>query len=317
MARRGLIMKCEWVRENITLHVYGELADDARHELEQHVARCADCAAELKAEHEFHALLSQERAEEPTPNLLAASRMRLQEGLETAEQGRFWHRLAFDPANWLRQVSFSPALASVILILGFAGGVGTSYRAFNHQPQGPVAIATPSPAESSITGIQSITQEPGSNKIDIKYNTVSTLETQGSMNDQRIQQLLLFAARNNYNSGVRMDSVDLLTQKPDVSQVREALIYALRYDSNPGVRLKALDGLGGYVKDDVRVRDSVLEALMQDSNPGVRIEALHLLDPVRADSSVRLVLQKLAESDQNPYIKSQARIKVAQLPEID
>ncbi len=32
------------------------------------------------------------------------------------------------------------------------------------------------------------------------------------MNDQRIQQLLLFAARNNYNSGVRMDSVDLLTQ---------------------------------------------------------------------------------------------------------
>ena len=43
-------MKCEWVRENIVLQVYGELADDARHELEQHVVRCADCAAELKAE---------------------------------------------------------------------------------------------------------------------------------------------------------------------------------------------------------------------------------------------------------------------------
>ena len=128
-------MKCEWVRENITLQVYGELADDARHELEQHVERCADCAAELKAEQEFHALLSQERASEPTPNLLAASRMRLQEALETAEQGRFWHRLAFDPANWLRQVRFSPALASAILILGFAGGVGTSYRVLAHPPQ--------------------------------------------------------------------------------------------------------------------------------------------------------------------------------------
>jgi anti-sigma factor RsiW len=44
----GATMKCEWVRENIVLQVYGELADDARHELEQHVARCADCAAELK-----------------------------------------------------------------------------------------------------------------------------------------------------------------------------------------------------------------------------------------------------------------------------
>jgi anti-sigma-K factor RskA len=308
-------MKCEWVRENITLHVYGELADDARHELEQHVERCSDCAAELKAEQEFHALLSQERAAEPTPNLLAASRMRLQEGLETAEQGRFWHRLAFDPAVWLRQVSFSPALASVILILGFAGGVGTAYRVFAHQT--PPTVSAPTPAEASITGIRSITQEPGTNQINIKYDTVSTLQTQGSMNDQRIQQLLLFAARNNYNSGVRMDSVDLLTQKPDVSQVRDALIYALRYDTNPGVRLKALDGLGGFVKDDVGVRDAVLEALVGDANPGVRTEALRLIEPAKADGSVRGVLMTLAAKDQSQYIKSQARTMLAQLPEID
>jgi hypothetical protein len=310
-------MKCEWVRENITLHVYGELADDARHELEQHVERCGDCAAELKAEQEFHALLSQDRAVEPTPNLLAASRMRLQEGLEAVEPGGFWQRLAFDPANWLRQVSFSPALASVILILGFAGGVATSYRVFDRPTPGPVSGAAAIPSESSITGIQSITQELGTNQINIKYNTVSTQQTQGSMNDQRIQQLLLFAARNNYNSGVRMDSVDLLTQKPDVSQVRDALIYALRYDTNPGVRLKALDGLGGFVKDDVRVRDVVLEALVNDTNPGVRTEALRLIEPVKADGSVRGVLMTLAAKDQSQYIKSQARTMLAQLPEID
>ena len=114
----------------------------------------------------------------------------------------------------------------------------------------------------------------------------------------------MFAARNNYNSGVRMDSVDLLTQAPNDSHVREALMYALRYDSNPGVRLKAMDGLGPYVKGDVRVRDVVLEALMNDANPGVRTEALRLLEPVKADSSVRVVLKKLAESDQNQYIRS-------------
>ncbi len=317
-------MKCEWVRENITLHVYGELADDARYELEQHVARCADCAAELKAEQEFHALLSQEKAEEPSPNLLAASRMKLQEVLEITQQGGFWSRLAFDPANWLRQVRFSPALASAILIAGFAGGIGTAYKVFDRQPQAagitPVnteTTAAQSPAEASITGIQSITQEPGTNKIDIKYNTVSTQETQGSLTDQRIQQLLLFAARNNYNSGVRMDSVDLLTQKPDLTQVRDALIYALQYDTNPGVRLKALDGLGRFVKDDVRVRDAVLEALVNDSNPGVRIEALRMIEPVKADGSVRGVLMALAAKDSSQYIKSQARTMLAQLPEID
>src|SRR5882762_6528396 len=185
-------MKCEWVRENITLHVYGELADDARHELEQHVERCADCAAELKAEQEFHALLSQEQAAEPTPNLLTASRVRLQEALETAEQGRFWQRLAFDPANWLRQVKFSPALASAILILGFAGGIGTTYKLVGHGPQGITvpSTATGTPSEAAITGIQSVVQDPSTNQINIKYNTVSTQEAQGSLNDQRIQQLL-------------------------------------------------------------------------------------------------------------------------------
>jgi len=309
-------MKCEWVRENIVLHVYGELADDARHELEQHVARCADCALELRAEQNFHELLSHDRAEDPSPNLLTSSRMRLQEALETTVQGHWWHRLAFDPANWLRQVRFSPALASAILILGFAGGVGTAYRMIPRGPQLPGPGPAPSATEGSIAGIDSITPVPGTDQVAIKYNTVTTQETSGSLNDQKIQQLLLFAARNN-NSGVRVDSVDLLAKSSSDLQVREALIYALQNDTNPGVRLKSLDALGNYVKSDTNVRDAVLRALVNDSNQGIRIEALRLIEPVKADGSVRGVLMALASKDQSTYIKSQARTILAQLPEID
>jgi len=311
-------MKCEWVQENILLYVYNELPDDARYELEQHLTRCTDCAAELKATRQFHATLSKHAVEEPSPNVLTSSRMRLQEALETAEQGGWWQRFIFEPAAWLRQIQFSPALAAVIFIIGFAGGIGATYKMIKGTQPEIARDVIPTPAtESSITGIQSISQEPGSNQINIKYNTVSTQEAQGSLNDQRIQQLLLFAARNNYNSGVRMDSVDLLTQKPNDVHVREALLYALRYDSNPGVRLKAIEGLGPYVKDDVRVRDAVLEALVNDANPGLRTQALHLLDPCRADSSVRVVLQKLAANDQNQYIRLQARNMLAQVSGVD
>lgn len=314
-------MKCEWVRQNIVLHVYGELADDVRHELEQHVARCADCAAELKAEQDFHTLLLQDKVTEPSANLLASSRMRLQEALETAKQGGWLRRLAFDPVNWLRQVRFSPALASAILILGFAGGIGTTYKLYGSHPVANIAEQQqPQPQalnDASITGIESVTQQPGSNQVTIKYNTVSTQEAQGSLNDQRIQQLLLYAARNNYNSGVRMDSVGLMTQNPNDQHFRDALMYALQNDSNPGVRFKALDALGPYVKDDTRVRDSLLQALVNDSNPGVREEALRLLEPVKADGSVRGVLMTLAAKDQSQYIRSQARTLLAQLPEID
>jgi hypothetical protein len=314
-------MKCEWVKENIVLHVYGELPDDARYELEQHVTRCADCAAELKAEQEFHALLSQDRVADPTPNLVASSRMHLQEALETAKQGSAWTRLAFDPANWLRQVRFSPALASVILILGFAGGIGTTYEIFGHgQKSGDLPVATgntPLSNAAAIAGIDSITQVPGTDQVTIKYNTLSTQEKQGSLSDQQIQALLLYAARNNYNSGVRVDSVDLLAKRSSDLQVRDALIYALQNDTNPGVRLKSLDALGNYVKSDTNVRDAVLRALLNDDNSGVRIEALRLIEPVKADGSVRGVLMALAAKDQSTYIKSQARTMLAQLPEID
>src|SRR6202049_286586 len=302
-------MKCEWVKENVLLYVYDELPDDARYELEQHLARCADCTAELKTTRKFHAVLSELPVEEPSPNLVAASRMRLQEGLETAEQGRFWHRLIFDPAAWLRQIRFAPALAAAIFIVGFAGGIATTYKLLSGNGGGTSVASGPAsaPAESSITGIRSVTQEPGSNHVSIKYDTVSTQEAQGSLNDQRIQQLLLCAARNNYNSGVRMDSVDLLTQAPDDSRVREALMYALQNDTNPGVRLKALDGLSGFVRRDRVGRDGVLRALISDSNSGVRMQALRLVEPMKADSNVRSVLAKLAQADQNVSIRSQAR----------
>jgi anti-sigma factor RsiW len=312
-------MKCEWVKENVLLYVYNELADDARYEVEQHLQRCAECAAELKATRVFHATLSSLPVEDPTPNLLAASRMRLQEALETTEQGGLLQKLTFDPWAWLRQMRFSPALAAALLIVGFAAGIGTMYSILGNRPSTIAQLPETSaaPTQASISGIRSVIQEPGSDKVTIKYDATTTKQAEGSVTDQRIQQLLLFAARNNYNSGVRMDSVDLLTQKPDDVRVREALLYALRYDSNPGVRLKALEGLSSYVKDDVRVRDTLLEALMNDSNAGVRTRALQLLEPVRADSSVRVVLQRLAQDDKNVYIRSQARNLLAQLPEID
>jgi hypothetical protein len=256
--------------------------------------------------------------QEPNPSFLAASRMRLQEALESAEQGGWWSRLIFDPVHWLNQVRFAPALAAAIFIVGFAGGIAATYQ----MVKAPVEV-TPAPANAttsllaSISGISSIAQQPGSKQVTIKYETVAPQEARGSLNDPNIQQLLLYAARNNFNAGVRMDSVDLLTQQPNNLHVREALLYALRYDTNTGVRLKALDSLGPYVKEDPQVRDAVLESLMSDANPGVRVEALRLLVPVRADSSVRIVLQRLAAKDENRYIRSQARTLIAQLPEMN
>ena len=306
-------MKCELVQNNLNLYLYDELPDDARHEVETHLSTCAECAAEAKTMRMFLQAMTGARVEDPSPSLLAASRMKLQEALESAEQNRGWSRFTVDIAGWMHQLRFSPALAVMLLMIGFGGGILASFRT-----KPPIDVTGPKPPESAaIASISGITQDPQTNSVQIKYNKLVPDEAQGSLNDPKIQQLLLYAARNNYNSGVRLDSIDMLTQRPEDAQVREALIFALRYDKNPGIRLKALAGLKPYVKSDIRVRDVMLEALLRDSNEGVRAEAIRSLQTVIADSSVRATLATLAEKDSNNFIRNESRRVLASLPEIE
>src|SRR5262252_9028940 len=310
-------MNCDWIKDNVVLFIYDELPDDARFEFEQHVQRCIGCRRELDAAREFKNDMSAFPVQDVSPNFLTSNRMELQEALEHAQQQRSgWGMFVFDFAGWMHQIKLAPALTAALLIIGFAGGVTTTYSLLSKRddvlpPRGG------GPSVANIAGIESIDQQANSNRVTIKYDTLSPQTLEASTDDPRVQQLLLLAARNQRDAGVRLGSIDILGKQPEDNAVREALIYALRYDRNPGVRLKALDGLKSYVKDDRHVRDAVLEALMHDTNAGVRSEAISLLDPVKADSSVREALQFLAERDQNKFIRSESKRYLASTPNLD
>jgi hypothetical protein len=309
-------MNCDRTRENLVLYIYEELPDDTKFEFERHMQHCLACRRELESAREFKDQMFALPVQEVSPNFLTSNRMELQEALEHAEQSRSgWSMFAFDFAGWMHQLKLAPALTAALLIIGFAGGTVTTYQIVSNH--GPLPGATPIPGEANIAGIESIDQQANSNRVTIKYDTVSPQTLEASTDDPRVQQLLLLAARNQRDAGVRLGSIDILGKQPEDNAVREALVYALRYDRNPGVRLKALDGLKGYVKDDVHVRDAVLEALMHDSNAGVRAEAIGLLDPVKADSSVRDTLRVLAERDQNKFIRSESKRYLASTPNLD
>jgi hypothetical protein len=291
--------------------LYGELADDARHELEQHVARCQSCAVELAEQREFQAAMSALPVEEPSASFLAASRMRLQEALEQTSPQRAWYqRFAFDPSAWLRQVRFSPALAMVIFMVGFGGGLGAMYQSTRHNA---TPTATPDYTGAAITAIE---RDPSDNTVKVQYDRVTPGTVQGTVNDPKVQEMLVTALRINDNPGVRLNSVDALVDKTDDPRVRETLTYALRYDSNPGVRLHSMEGLASFVKQDIRVRNAVLESLLNDSNLGVRSGALHALEPVKADTSVRMALEQLAKEDPSDYIRTESKRLLTSMPTV-
>jgi Putative zinc-finger/HEAT repeats len=301
-------MNCDWVQENIPLYLYNELADDARHELEGHVERCPGCSEELKAMRVFHGEMTELPHLEVTPNLLASARIQLADALGTVQQRKGW-RWVMDPMALLRQVRFSPALAAVIFMVGFGGGIGTMYHMSTSMHGSALSSGQ---QEASIAGIRNIVQEPGSDRVRIDYERALPETVQGSVNDPQIQALLVMASRSTANSGLRMDSVDLLRQKPDDPAVRESLVYSLRSDSNPGVRLKAEEALAPMVKQDIRVRNAMLESLLNDNNPGVRAGALKALYKTRNDTSVRQALTQLAKEDPNEFIRQESSRMLAQ-----
>ncbi|MBV8205916.1 MAG: HEAT repeat domain-containing protein [Acidobacteria bacterium] len=312
-------MNCEYARANAVLYCYDELPDDVRHEFNQHIQRCAECAAEVDAVRGLHGVMAMAERAEPSANLLAASRIRLQEALETTQALPAWRRwLVVDVSRLMQSVKLAPAMAAVLVICGFGLGVGTTYRLLGVRGSNTAGgmVAAPA-AEASIAGIRSINPEPGSNNVQIKYDKLVPDTAQGSLDDPRIQQLLVYASRSNMNSGLRMDATDLLSQKSGDERVRQELVYSLHNDSNVGVRLRAIEALQPFVKQDVRVRDGVLEALMNDASPGVRTEAIHALEPVKSDSSVRHVLETLERSDKNQYIRHKAQELLNTAPEMN
>jgi hypothetical protein len=312
-------MNCEWTKENVVLYIYEELADDAKFAFEQHVRQCLGCRRELDTALEFKNGMAALPMKDISPSFLAANRMQLQESLEQAEQSRnIFSSFIFDASGWFHQIKLAPALTAVLLIVGFAGGVGTTYKLVDAKKT-PVIMGQEQPAAvdaANIATIESITPDANSNQVSIKYNTLQPQTLRGPANDPYIQQLLLLGARSNRNSGVVLDSVGVLTRRTDDNKVREGLVGAL-HDKNPGVRLMVLDSLKGYVRDDVKVRDAVVETLVSDNNAGVRQAAIGLLDPVKADSSVRSVLTVLAVRDPNKFIRDESKRYLASTPHLD
>jgi hypothetical protein len=175
---------------------------------------------------------------------------------------------------------------------------------------------------SQIAGVSSITREPDTENVEVRFNRVVPETAFGTLDDPQIRQLLLLGVRNAMNPTVHDDSVDILAQEChnghecNGGPIRSALMVALRYDKNAEVRSTALTGLEPYIAIDTRVRDAILEALLKDPDPGIREKAIGLLTPVEADSSVRDVLQTVATRDQSPQIRNVSRQYLEQVAAI-
>jgi hypothetical protein len=322
-------MNCEVAQEDIVLSVYGELPDDRAHQLELHLAQCERCRDELEAVAALQKAMAASPVPEPSPSLLARTRLRLDEALDTIPQGGFFRRVSQRFRRSWAALQGAPVMAMGLLLAGTAAGGWGGYRAAlktahsssvqNGASHVPVVADIDA---SQIAGVSSIALEPGSENVEVRFERVTPETAFGTLDDPQIRQLLLLGARDRANPVVHDDSVNLLAQECQAGHqctggpVRNALMVALRYDKDARVRRKALEGLQAYIPADTRVRDAVLEALLHDSDAGVRTEAIGLLEPVDADATVQAVLQAVASRDDNPHIRTVSRQYLEQVSQV-
>jgi hypothetical protein len=302
-------MNCQELQENLPLLLYGELSAQEQAACDEHLARCTGCRAAREKHEQFHQILAQRPPVEVSAALLAEARMALDDALESQQHGwrALWHNglpiLRFQPASGF-------ALAFTLILCGFGLGWGLRPHAARLAP-GVVGVNDAGVFGADlenmrISGISRVASDPQTGGVKITMDAERRVTLEGSLDDPKIQQVLVYAVKSYDNPGIRRDTLDALRSHADNPNIRQALIFAMQHDANAGVRLEALGAVCNMKFSD-EVRAALLEALEHDTNPGVRVAAVDaLIDHTEkdgCDAPTAQALEQLASNDRNPYVR--------------
>ena len=306
---RGL---CAQVREQLAMLLYGELSFDDEEIVETHLDTCAECRGALDRQRELHGAFDRLQVE-PPPSLLRECRGALggqlgapaQPAVKLGHHEGWWDKLVNlvtgpAPSGWLR-----PAGALTLIAVGFFGARITPMLSSG-------SFGTMGLADAGAPHVRNI--EIGADgRVQIVVDETRQRVISGGLGDQQIRSILLAAASESTDPGVRAETVELLTSDAASADVRDMLLGRLRHDQNAGVRLKAMEGLKHFAQDPA-VRRTFAEVLLSDGNPGVRTQVIDLLTQgvgPSVDRDLVGALQELMVKENNPYVRERCQSVLA------
>ena len=162
-----------------------------------------------------------------------------------------------------------------------------------------------------VTRVQSI-QPRDDGQVTIYLQQIQVREISGSRDNDNVRALLLNAARESSDPGVRMDSVEMLAGQTG-GEIQNAIINTIRTDPNAAVRVKAIESLRQFPSDSL-TRGALEFALAHDTEPGVRAVALDALVPAQGDFQVTpQLLQTISTVMQSAQSDDYVRSRCAQI----
>ncbi|HLX44021.1 MAG TPA: zf-HC2 domain-containing protein [Bryobacteraceae bacterium] len=304
-------LTCAAAREQFALLLYGELSFDDEERVEAHLDACGECRTGLEREKAVHAAFDGIEIS-PAPSLLRECREDLRVRLMEEEAAPHPSRIGwwdkFVDAITVRPLTGSlmrPAGALTLIALGFVAARMLPVMSFGgRSPFGSMSLTEPGASRVRYV-------EPASDgRVQIVLDETRQRIVSGKLDDQQIRGLLLAAAKDPTDPGLRAETVNILNASAQSEDVRDALIFALQHDQNAGVRLKAMEGLKPFAAQP-EVRTALAQVLLADSNPGLRTQAIDLLTGGNAgtvDRQVVVTLQEVMErGEQLGYVRERCR----------
>jgi hypothetical protein len=324
-------MKHTQFKDWLHLSVVGELGDEEKELLDNHLRNCSSCRAELARLKEFTSAIAGHKPVDVSDELLQEAREQLRVALleRRLRQPLFEHfveSLREFAVRGYRRGFGGIAMSMLGVFIGYL--VFSHPRAVEEQAtrfEPPViqrAVETGSTGESFTQGatrtsnVHLIDSDGSDGIVEFTFDAVTPMHVRGNINDEKVQKVLARALITEDNAGVRLRTVNAIAsqlpgQKSPDPGTKSALISALKGDQNPGVRQEALRVLLRY-RFDADIREALVYTLMHDKNSGMRIAAINGLatasvDGYHMNQDILDSLKRKVQSDNNNYVRRQAR----------
>ena len=276
-------MKCEECQTNLLDYLTHKLSGETARAVEDHVAGCAACRAELTEVREAWEALGTLPEDEPGPELSAVFYAMLEEAkAEQARAGEFEAEVARAPRRersrgfegwlsgwWPRRPAYQFVTALVLLAVGLGIGLG-------------------------------LRPDDG--------HDIEVAILQAELDNMR--QVLTLALVNQTASGDRLAAVNSIRKDEKATQPAvDALVFTLKSDPNVNVRLAAVDALSGFL-DRASVRDEMNRSIVTQTSPMVQVSIIEALSGAE-DEQLLQTLRSIAQDEQaDPLVREHARGRI-------
>lgn len=227
-------MNCKNIQNLMIDFIEGNISEDLKVQIEEHLLTCKDCRTEHKQTHQLLDDLSLLEDEAPNSRLKDDFYIMLEEEKELLNQS-----VAEDnntPVQHNTNWNFLKYAASAIILLGFGFMLGRNIQIQTRQNSEIAALRTELYSMQQTASMASLTQPTASQRL----KAINIINEQVKSNEKTIN-ILINTLKNDNNTNVRMAAANALAKYSQNETIRDVFIEVLGKTEDPALQITLIN----------------------------------------------------------------------------